>query len=478
MCFVENEIYRTEQIMHAGSVIQNVSTINQNSLKEHYRFAIRHGENCLVLGPSGCGKTECAIQAIEEEGAQCIYWNLSVTERPDIQGIPKISENGLSCTYAAPEKLPFIDIRAQSINQAAKYFTGDTKNYLQEIAQKLNLYEEYSIVDSALKYITNSDVARAMKSHLEQLMEQLNNVQASSVVILFDEVDKAPQEVLQPLLELLQFRTINGRKLFVKACILTGNLPDEHCHSEPLNHAITNRGLVFQLEPSFPVWLQWALSNELHELVTGFLAYEENQEFFLKRPKNNQIYNYAYPTPRGWTEVSKLLYKFEKDTEFARSITNTNEFQKSLIESKVGVEAAVRLSTWLQYYRALDPTITAAFEGRDPSINDLSVDELLVSLIGTSSRFVAWARKRKENLPLVHEKAREVFSWINKANMDLKIAALRGTCDVNLFLELKLEEFPITAAIWEEIVKVASGQDDEPEQKEEVKEEISDAAAA
>src|SRR5574338_808417 len=46
-------------------------------------------------------------------------------------------------------------------------------------------------------------------------------------IILFDEVDKAPPEVTAPLLEILQFRAVNGIPLNIASCILTGNLINE-----------------------------------------------------------------------------------------------------------------------------------------------------------------------------------------------------------------------------------------------------------
>src|SRR5271165_6139556 len=69
------------------------------------------------------------------------------------------------------------------------------------------------------------------------LPKLLSAAKADSI-ILFDEVDKAPPEVTAPLLEILQFRKINGQPLNIAGCILTGNLLNEGAYSNLINTAL------------------------------------------------------------------------------------------------------------------------------------------------------------------------------------------------------------------------------------------------
>jgi hypothetical protein len=469
--------------LRTGFNIENV-----RGLRDYYGFQLDKDQRYLMGDftiTHNSGKTEMALQACEEEGATCLYWNLSVTERPDLQGVPVV--DGLFARYAAPEKLPFMDVRSKMVRDAADYMgkvDAMVGSNLGALADRYDQQQEAYVIRRALEFVEDPTTKEKMEQYLVKLDETLVDLRCAPIVILFDEVEKAPVECLQPLLELLQYRTINGRPLCIKSCILTGNLPDEHTHSEPLSHAITNRDLVYQLEPNFDVWLQWALKHDIHPLITGFLAYEENQEFFLKRPKNNQIYNYAYPTPRAWTDASYLIQCFEQQFEkwgpmigmgsgrrvkakdgSSHELDAEAIFRGQLLASKVGVEAATRLQVWADYYQKLNPIITMAFEGQNPDISARSVDEKLVCLIGASARFVAFARKH-EDIPVVHAQAARVFGWMKDQDIDLRIAALRGTCDKDLFAERKLDEFPLTHEIWLNIVKTVRGDYDNEIEKE------------
>jgi len=89
--------------------LENAPKIRQDKLMKNYKFAINAGHNIIVHGPSGSGKTEMALQAVEETGLNAVYVNLSVKERPDIQGLPKLSENKMFSEYAPPAELPLAE---------------------------------------------------------------------------------------------------------------------------------------------------------------------------------------------------------------------------------------------------------------------------------------------------------------------------------------------------------------------------------
>lgn len=443
--------------------LQNIPIIDQKSLYSYYRLAIRKGKNCLALGPSGTGKTEIAYQAAAAEGVEVVYWNLSVTERPDIQGIPRPSSDGLVAKYAAPERLPFADVRARIIRNALKHFSNGYSNmvgpHLRELLEQLEAAEAAEELRQVIRHVSHEEARKQIKERILQLEAKIKDLGINNVMILFDEIDKAPSEVLQPLLELLLSRRINDRPLCINGCILTGNLPDEHAHSEPLSHPVAIRNMIFQLEPNFDVWVNWALQNRVNSLYTGFLSWTENRELFHKRPANHEIHTYAFPNPRGWTQASRLTDDLEEHQDLLEGL-NFERFKQDLIASKVGVEAANKLAIWDKYYQELGPVITEAYDGKSPDIFKMEADKQLVCLIGASARFVAFARE-EDNLDAVHDKARAVYGWMRKANPDFQVAALRGTCDADLFAKKGLVELKGVSEIWWEIVQATEDQREE-----------------
>lgn len=102
-----------------------------------------------------------------------------------------------------------------------------------------------------------------------QFLPKLTGPKADSI-ILFDEVDKAPPEVTAPLLEILQYKTINGNPLNIVNCILTGNLAAEGSYSNQISSALLDRGAKYILNFNFDHWTEWARNNNVHDLITRF----------------------------------------------------------------------------------------------------------------------------------------------------------------------------------------------------------------
>jgi hypothetical protein len=437
-----------------ASKLLNVQVVNQAQFFHHACFSIEQGENCLVIGSSGVGKTDLIFQACAATNVLCIYWNLSVGERPDLQGVPAVSPDGLIATYAAPLSIPFIDTRFYQQKEAIKKALGfqnegsKERAYLESRLRQIEQYDKMVALQGAMDYINNGAIKNNFQKQIKELQTAIKDLNLKEAVILFDEVDKAPQEVQQPLLELLLYRRINGRPLYIKSALLTSNLPDENVYGEALNHAITNRGQVFEIDPSFEAWKVWAM-DKVHPIILGFLCRSEHQAYFFRRG-TKQIYNYAYETPRAWTQASKLLTAYEA-IEKEHPVPNSKEFKTQLIASKVGVEAAEKLSVWVDYYKEFDPIVDKVFEGGTIDLDKLEDDKLFVFGISLSAKFNYWARANGTPIKEIHEKAKHVYTLINKMPMELQIAALRSTCDVELFHQKGLDNLPETAKIWEEI---------------------------
>jgi hypothetical protein len=182
--------------------------------------------------------------------------------------------------------------------------------------------------------------------------------QKSDSVILFDEVDKAPQEVTAPLLEILLFRKINGRPINAAACILTGNLLNEGAFSNQISTALLDRGAKYILSFDFEKWAGWAKAHGVHDLILGFLR--SDPTFACGKIEDSV---YASPSPRSWTLASEALLK-TKELRMAdiESVTH-------IISGYVGDEAGLRFKIWYEHYRKFEPYVRALIDH-----NNLSLD--------------------------------------------------------------------------------------------------------
>ncbi len=170
-------------------------------------------------------------------------------------------------------------------------------------------------------------------------------------IILFDELDKASPDVTAPLLEILQFKRLNGQPINVAGCILTGNLLSEGSYSKEISSALLDRVSKYVLSFNFDKWLDWAKLNGVHDLIVSFL--NSNPELACGDIETTY---YASPSPRGWTLASEALIKAkEYNVVDIESIT-------SIVSGFVGYEAGLRFKIWYEYFRKFEPFILSLLE--------------------------------------------------------------------------------------------------------------------
>lgn len=181
---------------------------------------------------------------------------------------------------------------------------------------------------------------------LPYFLSKLKTNQSPDTVLLFDEIDKCHPEITAPLLEILQFRSINGVPLNISGCVLTGNLPNEKAYSNHISSALLDRCSKYILEFNFNNWLAWAREHKLHDLILGFLS--SNTNLVVGQTETN---HYASPSPRGWTLASDSLFSAKSN-----KIVDT-ETIFNIVSGFVGFDAGAKFKTWYQYYRGFEPII-------------------------------------------------------------------------------------------------------------------------
>lgn len=234
------------------------------------------------------------------------------------------------------------------------------------------------------------------------------------VILILDEIDKAKEELQNPMLELFQFRSINGRALAIKAILATGNLPDERAFSRKISHALTNRCMVYQVRSDFDAWRKWALEANINSLVLGFL--ERNQGLLLDKAHSDDPTAYANPSPRSWAWAAKDLdsldfREFSKLNSEESDIDNAFiNFQFKIVAGRVGHTAAFKFKTWLKYYRVLEPLIDVLVEDGERPEN-LTSDSIMIFTIAALSKMRLAISSCEPAKKLDY--ANRVFGWMN-----------------------------------------------------------------
>jgi hypothetical protein len=251
----------------------------------------------------------------------------------------------------------------------------------------------------------------------------------SEYIILFDEVDKAPPEVTAPLLEILQFKKINGISIDAAACILTGNLANEGAYSNQISSALLDRGPKYILSFNFDKWVDWAKLNNVHDLVLGFLR--SNPEFACGKIDDSC---YASPSPRGWTEASDALLKAKE-----LKILDIESISQ-IISGFVGSEAGLRFKIWYEHYRKFEPFVYSLIESGSMNLdfNNLSPTEKVVFVISAcyhtkSKALIESAKSRNKFL----ENLCKFFTNYH-IDPELQVLGLYNSFDFDMITKYKL----------------------------------------
>jgi len=264
-------------------------------------------------------------------------------------------------------------------------------------------------------------------------MPPLKEGQKADTIILFDEVDKAPSEVTSPLLEILQFRTVNGRPINAISCILTGNLSNEGAYSNHISTALLDRGSKYILSYNFDNWIEWAKINQIHDLVLGFLKSNPNYAC----GKENDI-SYASPSPRGWCLASEALNK-ARDNKIIDINTITN-----IVSGYVGAEAGIKFKIWYEHYRKFEPFIYTLIETGEMSLNysGLAPTEKLVFAISSchlvKNKIIQLKSKSEEKFKYLENLCRFMFNY--KVDREIQILAMTNSFNFNFITNHKLYE--------------------------------------
>jgi len=255
-----------------------------------------------------------------------------------------------------------------------------------------------------------------------------------NTVLLLDEVDKAPPEITAPLLEILQFKKINGKPLNVASCVLTGNLINEGAYSNLISTALLDRGAKFILSFNFQKWSDWAKANNVHDLIVGFLR--SNPDLACGKVEDTC---YASPSPRAWTLASEALIK-ARDLKIIDIDTIAQ-----IISGYVGNEAGIKFKIWYEYYRKFEPSIHSIIESGSASLFDfdqLAPTEKVVFIISACyyAKYKLLSETTKSNNRFAYLENLCKFLQTHNIDRELQVIGFLNSFDFDLITRHKLYE--------------------------------------
>lgn len=189
------------------------------------------------------------------------------------------------------------------------------------------------------------------------------------MVLCFDEIASAPPAVQVATQRVILERKFGEFELSPHVRIVaTGNRASDRAATFNMPTPLANRFLhVLDIGCSVEDWKLWALKNNQHPLVISYLSFAPDS--LMAFPKDPEVR--AYPTPRSWSFVSKLMQSFQpQDDEFFQAVSTA-----------IGEPAAANFLAFAKTYTEL-PDIEAILDGTNKASVDQNRADLLYAICG------------------------------------------------------------------------------------------------
>jgi hypothetical protein len=124
------------------------------------------------------------------------------------------------------------------------------------------------------------------------------------VVLFLDEMNAAPASVQAAAYQLILNRRIGKYVLPDNVVVIAaGNRESDKGVTYRMPTPLANRFIHIEMRADFEAWLDWAVNNNIHEDVVGYLSFAKQDLYDFDAKSASR----AFATPRSWSFVSELL---------------------------------------------------------------------------------------------------------------------------------------------------------------------------
>jgi hypothetical protein len=309
-------------------------TVNIAQCRRSILHAFQVKRPIFIWGPPGIGKSEMVESIAQELNGAFIDVRLGQMEPTDIRGIPFFNKDTGKMDWAPPIDLPDEEFASQ-----------------------------YPIV-----------------------------------VLFLDELNSAPASVQAAAYQLVLNRR-SGKYVLPKNVVIAaaGNRESDKGVTYRMPTPLANRFIHQELVVDFNTWQEWAVRNNIHKDVVGYLSFaKQDLNDFDARSASR-----AFPTPRSWSFVSDLLNgNLDDDTAM------------NLISGTVGEGIAVKFMAHRKVAGRM-PNPSDILQGK---VTDLDIKEvsamysLVISMCYELKNIIA----KDKNTEQFHNMADNFFSYMMK----------------------------------------------------------------
>ena len=345
--------------------VSDARTVTSYQARKSLLKAFKVQRPLFLWGPPGIGKSELVEGITNELGGLMIDLRLGQMEPTDIRGIPFYNKDSGKMDWAPPVELPDEEMASQ-----------------------------YPIV-----------------------------------VLFLDELNSAAPSVQSAAYQLILNRRIGKYRLPKNVVMVAaGNRESDKGVTFRMPTPLANRFLHQEMKVDFSSWQQWAVLNNIHKDVVGYLSFAKQDLYDFDAKSSSR----AFATPRTWTFVSELLEDDDGDDD---TITN-------LVAGTVGEGLAVKFMA----HRKVAGRMPKPEDILSGKVKDLNLKEVsaMYSLVISMCYELKDAVEKKVEQKKFHEMADNFLSYMmNNFETELTVMGARialTTYDLP-FLPTKMKHF-------------------------------------
>ena len=238
------------------SVSEN-RTVNVEEARTRIQRCFNLKRPVFLWGPPGVGKSDIVSQITDDLNGYMIDLRLGQMDPTDIRGIPFFNKEAEKMDWAPPIELPDEELAA-----------------------------EYPVI-----------------------------------VLFLDEMNSATPSVQAAAYQLILNRRVGKYVLPENVVIVAaGNRDSDKGVTYRMPTPLANRFVHLEVRADFEAWLDWAVTNKIHEDVVGYISFAK-ADLFDFDPRAS---GHAFATPRSWTFVSQFCEDEDiRDAELTDLVAGT-----------------------------------------------------------------------------------------------------------------------------------------------------------
>jgi hypothetical protein len=336
------------------SAVSDARTVTSSQARKSILQAFKKQRPLFLWGPPGIGKSELVQDIADELGGIMIDLRLGQMEPTDIRGIPYYNKDTGKMDWAPPVEMPDEELASQ-----------------------------YPIV-----------------------------------VLFLDEMNSAPASVQSAAYQLILNRRIGKYVLPDNVVMIAaGNRESDKGVTFRMPTPLANRFVHQEMRVDFPSWQEWAVKNNIHKDVVGYLSFAKQDLYDFDAKSSSR----AFATPRSWSFVSELL-----DDDSTDDDTATN-----LIAGTVGEGLAVKFMA----HRKVASKMPKPSDILSGKVTDLNVKEVsaMYSLVISMCYELKDAVEKKVGDKEFHEMSNNFLTYMMK-NFETELVVLGARIALTTYL--------------------------------------------